>query len=141
MPGTFYLLIPDLKLSLWSGCDSNARPPVYQTGATKPTELPDHICGHMWDSNPSETVQMSRACQLHYTAHMASILIGRLQRPTTPGSPGGIRTLKISLLRRTRIPVPSPGHLWASRDSNPEHHVSETCASSSCARDPLLYPR
>ena len=31
--------------------------------------LPGPYCGHMWDSNPSETVQMSRACQLHYTAH------------------------------------------------------------------------
>ena len=29
---------------VWSGCDSNARPLVYQTSAAEPSELPDH-CG------------------------------------------------------------------------------------------------
>ena len=35
---------------------------------------------------------------------LASFLIGRLQRPTTPGSPGGIRTLTIIILSDARIP-------------------------------------
>ena len=34
--------VGEYTYGLWSGCDSNARPPVYQTGAAKPSELPDH---------------------------------------------------------------------------------------------------
>ena len=39
------------------------------------------ICGHMWDSNPSETVQMSRASQLHYTAHICTPIGSRTRIP------------------------------------------------------------
>ena len=38
-------------------------------------------CGHMWDSNPSETVQMSRASQLHYTAHNCTPIGSRTRIP------------------------------------------------------------
>ena len=120
----FYLLIPGLKLTLWSGCDSNARPPVYQTGAAKPSELPDHyVCrpGGIRTHSVSLYMLLRHACLASCATDpfWRSILIYRLQSATHGSilqiscqtcSPGGIRTLKISLLRRTRFPVTSPGH-------------------------------
>lgn len=54
-----------INIVSWSGCGSNARPPVYQTGTAKPTELPDHC----WGGRIRTLTDRSRVCSAAITPH------------------------------------------------------------------------
>lgn len=85
--GELRIYTQHLKLTLWSGCDSNARPPVYQTGAAKPSELPDHyVCrpGGIRTHSVSMYWFLRPARFANFTTDpfWCSILIRRLQSTT-----------------------------------------------------------
>ena len=81
-----------INIVSWSGCGSNARPPVYQTGTTKPTELPDHCWGIM---NRTWNLQSQNLTlyQLRYTPILRSHMRGLLGIPRVLLFVCGLRTL------------------------------------------------